>query len=206
MGSNLPIFATSLVALWKYRELLGELKMLIGYFHFSSLIQFVSMLLWLNSKNNMPLLHIYVPIGTGLLLAYYQETLDMYLRGKLLHWIGVAFAVVCIANTLFVQDLYSFCSNTLTIQCILLAIVSIAIFILLLNPMVKKSDRSMKTLSWINSGVLVYFSSCLILFYFGDMLVELATLEFRFNWVLHAIFISVFYGFNMMGLWTYLRK
>jgi hypothetical protein len=68
-----------------------------------------------------------------------------------------------------------------------------------------RSEKSSKirSLGWINTGFFIYFSSNLLLYYFGDQLMNaLFPKELgRWIWILHVFFMTLMHICFFIGLW-----
>lgn len=205
--SNVPIFTAGIIALLYYKHFGKALKVFSWFVFVSGIIQLTSVLLWMGGVNNLPLLHLYTPVGTALLLLFYQTVLKGYLPHQLLTWVAGVFVIVCIVNSVFFQGIFTFNSNALTLQSMLIIILSLSTYVLSVNDTFKvKRQNLLSSMNWVNSGLFIYFSSSLILFYFGDLLIQRTPKQFRVSWVLHSLFIVVMYILVIKGLWIHRKK
>jgi hypothetical protein len=203
IASHIPILATVIVAARQYKTLGGALRVFAWFIFLSGLIQFTSLGLCLVRKNNMPLLHLYVAAGLPCLVWFYKKVLEDFISGAIMRGIIIFFLLFTIANSLFVQDIYRFNSNALALESIIIIILALFTFIFFLNSTMKETGiRDVKSLTWINSGLFIYYLSCLLIFYFGD------TILFRFSkdlsrltWLFHSFFSIVMYTCFFIGLW-----
>lgn len=151
----------------------------------------------------MPVLHLYVASGLPCIFWFYKTVLGDYIHTRIFAGTAAAFLAFTIVNSLFVQDIFRFNSNALTVESTLIIIIALFTFIFLLNDTVKEvniPDR--KGLTWINSGLFIYHLSCLLIFYFGDTIIFHFSLELsRFTWIFHAFFSIVMYTCFFTGLW-----
>jgi hypothetical protein len=57
-------------------------------------------------------------------------------------------------------------------------------------------------LTWINSGLFIYYVSSLLIFYFGQVITDTFSKELnRYMWIFHAFFSLVMYSCFFVGLW-----
>ncbi len=201
--SHLPIFITSCYALITFHKQTSILKVFSCFLFLSYLIQFASLMFWFNSKNNMPLLHLYVGIGFLMLAVFYKKVLEGFISGTLIYSLAILFLILTIINSLFIQSVYTFNSYALTLESVLLIIFSLTTYILLLNEAVKVERKAViASVNWINSGIFIYYSSNLLIFYFSGYFNKFFSAEFnRYTWVLHSFFSVVMYTFFFIGLW-----
>ncbi len=199
----LPVLITATYTLAIFRRLVNEMKH-IGYFIlFSAVIEIVSKILWYQKENNLPLLHLYVLIGFLLLIWFYHHVLKEYLQRNVLLSIACCFSIFTVINSIAFETIYTFNSTALSIQAILLIIISIFTFIVLMNDIVKENRSGLhKSLNWINSGIFVYYLSSLMVFYFGNVFIQYySPLTNQYLWCMHSLFLMVMYSCFFIGLW-----
>jgi hypothetical protein len=201
--SHLPILITSCYALITFKKQTAILRIFSWFLFLSYLIQFASLLFWLNRKNNMPLLHFYVGAGFVMLAVFYKKVLEDFISGILIYTIAAVFLLLTILNSLFVQPVLTFNSYALSLESVLLIIFSLSTYILLLDETVKEKRKSMlSSINWINSGIFIYYVSNLLIFYFSGYFSKYFSAEFnRYTWVLHSFFSVVMYTFFFIGIW-----
>ncbi len=206
--SYIPLLVTVAYGFWRYHHFGRELRIFSWFIFLSGFIQFTSLILWLLDQNNLPLLHLYVPLRFILLVWFYQILLTGYLHKRVLHWAAGLLVLFSLFNTLFLQDAFTFNSNALTLESVLMVVLSLSTFSLHLNEWVRtKKKRVLSSLNWINSGIFLYYASNLLLFYFGQSIMHVLPVELsRFSWVLHALFSSVMYVCFFIGLWNHPRN
>lgn len=199
----LPVLVTSSYGLIVYRRLTGELKIFSWFLFLSGIIQIISSILWFNKKNNLPLLHLYVAGGFLCLAWFYATVLKGFINQKII-WAGaILFTCFTVINSLFFQQINTFNSNALTVESVLVIIMSLFTFIALLNDIVKEQKlRLIKSLNWINSGLFIYYTSSLLIFYFGDLFTKRFPVFLnQYTWTLHTLFLLVMYSCFFVGLW-----
>jgi len=207
--ANLPVLACFLYAFVHYRKFGQVLRTFAWFVFLSGVIQLFSLGLWFFSINNMPFLHVYVALGYLSLTWFYATLMHPYLNKLVLWFIAGVFLTYSVINSLFVENWLTFNSNALTVESILVVILSLASFNLHLNETVKiEKRRLINSLNWINSGLFIYFSSNLLLFYFADIIMDAVILPDLFNivqaryiWVVHSFFSTVMYLCFFIGLW-----
>lgn len=201
--SHLPVFAVALYALVSYKTLRAELKPFAWFLFSSGILQLISLILWFLKKNNLFILHVLVPLGFIFLAAYYRKVLTTFLNPVVLVFVAFGFVVFSIINTLYFQHPEVFNSNALTIECVLLIILSFSTYTLFLNKTFDKQNQSVAGLNWINTGVFIYHASTLLIFYFGEYITSNIGLELsRYTWVVHSFFSVIMYICFWKGLWN----
>lgn len=201
--SHLPILLAVVYTASIYNRLSHELKVFSWFIFFSGLIQFVSLAFWFAHRNNMPLLHLYVAGSFLLLTWFYSTLLRGFINKKVLWSVAGAFLVFTTINSIFIQPVNTFNSYALTIESVLILILSLFTFTFFLNNIVKETRRrDIKSLTWINSGLFAYYSSDLLIFYFGAVITQtLSTSLNQYTWVFHSFFSIVMYTCFIIGLW-----
>lgn len=202
--SDISVVGVAIYAAGNFRKFEKELRIFSGFLFANMLIQLVASTLNLLLINNMPLLHLYT-FCTGLsLLMFYHVILRKYVSSSLIAWLAVAYALFSVLDSFFIEDLFTFNSLALTVLSVLIIILSLSTFNLFLMDSVKSEQKErIRGLTWINSGLFIYFSTSLLLFYFGDQLMDaLFPIDIgRMAWVPHMFFKVIMYVCFFIGLW-----
>jgi hypothetical protein len=203
IASHVPIFVAAGYAARIYRSLEKELKIFSWFLIVSGTVQLVSLLLWWNGINNMPLLHLYAPAGFVLLGCFYNATLRGLIHTRIIIIAIAGFVILSVLNSAFLQPLLTFNSYALTLQCVLMVILSLtASFIFLDRSVVESRGGGLASLNFINAGILIYYSSALLIFYFGDLITHRYSITFsRYAWIAHSFLSMVMYICFIFGLW-----
>ncbi|MEP5072307.1 MAG: hypothetical protein ABJQ96_16630, partial [Crocinitomicaceae bacterium] len=108
----------------------------------------------------------------------------------------------------FIQDIYTFNSYALCVEAVIIIILSLTTFVFLMNGIVKERRLAIiKSISWINAGLFIYYSSSLLVFYFGNMIISFAQSPLvRYTWFIYALFSIIMYFCFFVGLWKRPRK
>lgn len=201
--SNFPILVAAVYALCVYKTLGHTLKLFSWFIFLTIGIQVPYLILWFQSKNNLPLLHLYVILGFISLALFYRKVLQDFINPMIINGLIILFSCFTIINSVVVQNIWTFNSNALTAMSVLIVILSLSTFVILLNDTVKETTGGMITsIRWINSGLFIYYASSLLLFYFGsDIMKEFSTTLNRYTWLLNSFFLTVMYIFFIIGLW-----
>lgn len=201
--SHVPVIAAAVYAGWIYKTLKAELKVFSFFLFLSGIIQLVSLILWFNRQNNLPLLHVYVAAGFVCLAWFYRIMLSDFINSRIIWTIALVFLGFTICNSLFIQKISTFNSYALTVECILVVTLSLSTYLLFLNlAAAGNSKENTRSLGWINTGLFIYYSSTLIIFYSGHVLMDRFPLFLnRYTWVLHSFFSVIMYICFFIGLW-----
>jgi len=201
-------FAPSLIvaayALVVFKKLPHELRVFSWFIFLSAVIELVSRVLWLYSKNNLPLLHFYVAGGFVCLSIFYAEILRGFVEKYLMRGILIVFLSFTLVNSVFIQPLLTFNSYALTVESVIIVILSIFTYLVMMEDIVRKRRPGLeKCLNWINSGLFIYFASNLIIFFSADFFIQKFSKSFNLQtWMLHAFFLLIMYVCFFMGLWS----
>jgi hypothetical protein len=182
---------------------LFSLRVFSWFLFVSAGIQFLALYFWFHHWNNMPLLHIYVAGGGVLLLWFYRTVLGDFVNSAVL-WSGAAlFFLFSVINSVFVQPVLTFNSNALTVESVLILILALFTFGFLLNDNVKTRDgHDRQSIGWINWGLFIYYSSSLLIFYFGSTITRQFSFDLnQYTWIFHSFFSMVMYTCFIVGIW-----
>ncbi len=201
--SNIPTFLVGVYTLVIYKRLPREIKYFSWFIFVSVIIQAIASILFYNRENNLPVLHIYTVLGFVFLINFYNQIFDGLIKPRILWTLGILFVVYSIINSIFIQDIYTFNSYALSVQAILIIILSLTTFAFLMNDIVReKRIEIIKSLSWINAGLFIYYSSSLLVFYFGNMINSISNSPLvRYTWFIYALFSIIMYICFFVGLW-----
>lgn len=206
--SDIPAFLVGLYTIYIYRKLPGEMKYFSWFIFISFVVQIVASILFYFDENNLPVLHVYTVLGFLALIAFYNQIFDGLIKPVLLWVIAIGFTIYSILNSAFIQGITTFNSYALSVESILIITLSLTTFVFLMNDIVKEKRLAIvKSLSWINSGLFIYYASSLLVFYFGNMIIQLSyTPLLRYTWFLYALFSIIMYICFFIGLWKLPKK
>lgn len=200
---------TAAYVLVVYKQLNSELRIFSYYIFFSFVIQIVSFSLSSLHINNMLFLHLNVYGSIGLLGWFYAEVLNGFISKRVIASIVAIFWFGCIIDIIVNNPLMQFNSMLLTVECILMIIISLFTFSFMLNDNIRVLKKDIfYSLMWINSGIFIYFTSNILLFFFNNAITAMAvgTKMGSKMWVFHAFFIVIMYCCFFIGLWKRQRN
>lgn len=200
---HLPILSIAIYSVVNYARLKKEIRPLAWYLIATGLLYAVSLLLWFLRLNNLPLLHVLVPLRFVLLVLIYKEVLSGYIPSWILYTLAGGFGLYSFVNTAMIESWNTFNANAMTVESILLIILSLSTYIFLMDKrMTNHINHYLKSVEWINSGVFIYYSSSLTLMYFGKYMIELIHSELsRYTWVVHSFLLVIMYYCFWRALW-----
>lgn len=206
--SHLPIFFSAGYAAIIYKQLKDELRVFSWFLFASATLQFVSLLLWWNGINNMPLLHVYVPLSFLLLAHFYNSMLRGFIQQPVISITAAVFVLLSVLNSAFIQPVNTFNSYALTLESVLVIILSLSAYRLLLNERIIEAKRvQLKSINLINAGLLIYYSTTLLIFYFGNLITHGYSKTFnRYTWIAHSLLSVIMYTLFISGLWKRQKK
>jgi hypothetical protein len=200
--SPTPVFLTAAYAVLVFKKLKGELRIFAWFVFVSAIVQAVVYVLWYYSQNNLPLYPFYIVSGYGCLAWFYGEVMKGFINPKIIWGSAIGLALFTIVNAFFFQGIFTFPSNALTAESVLVIILSLSTFSFLLEDVIKKKKAHLvKSLNWINSGLFIYYTSSLLIFYFADVLATSSSSINRYTWTLHTFFLIVMHSCFFVGLW-----
>ncbi|UTW62795.1 hypothetical protein KFE98_01160 [bacterium SCSIO 12741] len=201
----IPLILACILALIHFRRQNRVWKWFSTYLFFSLVVQITASILTRFAINNLVLSHLLTWITPLWLAGFYYQLFRMYIPGAFL-WVpaGVV-GLLSIYNSIFIQDIFTFNSYSLTLLSVFLLILSLSTFIVLLE---KDINAETAGLNWVNSGLFLYHASNLVFFYFGDYLMNAwMTLSlFRQAWLPHTFFSFTMYSLFVVGLWRSSRR
>lgn len=204
--SNLPILFAAVYALLKFSKINLELRYFSGFLFLSATIQLISGSMFFLKWNNMLLLHIYSALGGFVLIQFYRLLFAEYITKAIFGWISILYLFFSIINSFFFESIYTFNSNALTIQSVILITLSLSWYKISYNYNfinTESQHHEIKSIQWVNSGILIYFASNLLLYYFGDYLMHSVFEGSLFNeiWMLHSLSTITAFTCFIIGLW-----
>jgi hypothetical protein len=205
---TIVIVITALYGIILFRKLHQSLRYFCWFLFMSGATEVVSKIFFIQRINNLPLLHLYVAGGFVCLALFYEAVLDGFIDKKIIRSIMMTFLVFTVTNSIFIQPFTTFNSYALIGECIVLVILSLTTYLVMMDDVVKRKRQELaSSLNWINSGLFIYYSSSLIIFYYqsffdSDRLFRFFPKQYTLQtWMLHAFFSLVMYSCFFVGLW-----
>lgn len=202
--SSYLVIAPLIVFLVRRKKLNLVQRKLVALLLLILLTEIASNILWYEFITNHPLYHFYSIIEFLLILNLYASILSEWISKKWFFITGSCFVVFAVGNMLFLQNLFEFNSNVTTLSAFFIILLTIFTYFHFLH---RSSDQSLSRTPafWINTGLLLYFSSNLVLFYVGNK-VDLTLDESYTIWGLHSIFNCVQITLFTLALWIHPKK
>lgn len=166
----------------------------------SVIVALISKHLWSLKENNLYLLHYYTVFEFCGWMTIYYLLFEGAVMKRILLFLGVSFIIFSVVNSIFLQPLSTFNSNSRSLESILLVGFSIAYFFKVFKEKkviyLEKNDNF-----WLNAAALIYFSGSFLLFGFSNLLLESNSYEVKEIWVIHAFLLCIHYILITISLW-----
>lgn len=207
-SAYLPIGIAAIFSVRNFKRLEMEFRALSIFIFISALAQGTSEVLAYHEMNNLPISHAYALLGFWPLMLFYRGILRPFIPNWWFAAMGYGFTLFAILNSIFWQPLNTFNSIALAAEALLLIIMSLSAFILSLNEEMNAHVLpKLKSLNLVNSGIFIYFSGNLILFYNGDVIMHaISTYWSKHTWLAPAVLTGILHTCLAIGLWKSPKK
>lgn len=149
--------------------------------------------------NNLPLYHVYVLLEFNLIASifYYQ----IFQRKEKSFWIWIASmsVIALFTNHLWIQNFTSFPSILRSVESVLIIAMVVAYFMNLLRR-AEVIRLSLEPAFWMSCGLFIYYMTNMLLFLYGDMVIEQSPRVFDYIWTMHGYFNILLYSFYTIAL------
>lgn len=159
------IFTGALVGLIRFDRLGSAQKFLLTLLVLAFLAEAVSFYLSRSSSNSYPVFHLYALLEYGLLALIYSRGFKSIGLSKVLMSSVFLMVVYAILNVIFFQPLTVPNTNVTIVSSVIMIVVSVLFFFRVLNEM-RYAQIEKSAMFWISIGVLIYFASSLIMFFY----------------------------------------
>lgn len=180
-----------------------EFRFLRYYLLWGLLIQAAAKVLYVQSMNNLPLLHLYTLVEFILLSLFYGDMLQLDRKSKRnLQYFMLVISLLIILNSIFLQPLTRFNSNVKTLTQILYIGYAVYYFF---RAQSSEEHAFPLIFNLFNSGILVYYAASLFIFMFSNVFLDLQG-RHQFFWILNSGLYLVFQLLILYGLWKILFR
>ena len=200
LGSFLSILLPLLAGWIRYRYLSPGLQNIFWFCVFAFLLDACARILWLLSIPNLFFGHISTLVEFLFLANAFRLTFGNFISSKLMYGVMVAFSILAIANSLFIQDFEHNNSYIKILEAAILILLSMAYYYKLVREM-KVFHLERHPFFWINTAILIYFSSSLFVFIYSNYLLFYSHQTGIRIWFIHALFFILFNYILSIGLW-----
>ncbi|OEK00276.1 hypothetical protein BFP97_01550 [Roseivirga sp. 4D4] len=157
--------------------------------------------------NNLWVYHLFVPCTFLVVLRIYKRVFEEVITRRVFNAISIGFLLFAVLNSLFIQPLDVFNSNTITVSSVLYILLSITYFHQLLRGTALLAlERT--PMFWLNTGVLIYYSGTLLLYVMVNYVAGLGeTAKVSISlWALNILFNIILNVFYALALWVSPQK
>ena len=129
----IPLLLTTAYVFLQWRKLDKALNVLRWFAVFEFLMQTTATVLAFYNILNTPLLYLYVPVDFLLKSFFYARLLSNSINTRIIYLFMVGFILYCLTDVLFISDLHVFNSVALSIQSILMVILTLSTFFIMVE-------------------------------------------------------------------------
>lgn len=190
------------IGLYKFRILEPRLRIITCYLLLSVLSSAAGSVLASQNINNMPVIHIYTFLELILLSAFYLSIFKHSPFRYLIALLSLALLVFLAYDTLLPGKIHHFHNNGKSLEALLVILCSVSYFISALDDAGSKAAKAHPALTYINAGLLLYFSSSLILFIITTVDARYVNISIVV-WDMHASFLLLMFILFSRALWKY---
>ena len=199
------IFIPFFIAVINQKRYTPELKSIFYYLILAVVTQVISYILWLNSKPNLYLLHLYTILEFLILLRFYSIILKGFIPKFVFLVLAILFPLFAITDSLLLESIYTFNTYSRSVEALIFIFLSVSWFVKTVTS-IENTHLSFPGINYINFGFFIYFSGSLILFSFQGFVTELAK-PLRMNiYTIHSLLLVILYSLITMGLWKFKTK
>ncbi len=188
-------------ALWKHTAT----RILVVSTAFSVVFATIEAILFHQSRNNLPFLHLYTFLEYLVLAAFYYVVLEGSPYRKIIPWISIGYVLLSIWSTIFYQTIWQVDSLMRGVESGCLLAYCMLFFMNQFGSEEKTKDtiekKRLRSLLWVNTGYFLYFASNLPLMLFWARLQELSRSASLVVWAVHAFIAYLTYALISFGLW-----
>lgn len=188
---------------WNFKRLRMEFRVLAVFIFLSAGIQAGAEVAARFGINNLFLSHLYAVLGVVALAGFYRLLLRRFIPDAVFIILIAGFVTLAVATVLLWEPLDTFNSIPLTAEAVVFIIFALSTFILTLNENMNHQLREiLRSLNWINSGILLYFTGSLLLFYNGETIIHAIIGRWSvYTWLIHAALTIILHTCLLIGLW-----
>ena len=193
-----------LILLFCFKRIPAQVSAIVFYLLVGFATELYSYYLAKHNINNLFLLHIYTLLEfMTWSYFYYRLFQNKKWFQKVFPWFVAAISVLIIANTIFFEPLHGFNSNAKTTVQFILITYAIYYFFDVFGK-IDLTKPLLRSLSFINFAVILYYSSSLFIFMFPKMLIGIGMTRQEINalWAINSLLAFIFQSLILISLWT----
>lgn len=188
-----------------YKGLRFPHRLIFYYLVFAGVTGGVASYFAKHRMNNLWLLHLYTAVEAVVLMGFYRSIIKSALLRKVILYLMALFPLICLANILWWQSLRRFNTYTRPVEALLLIYMGLVVFLENSNDPVDAEGGPSTALSWINAGLLLYFSTSFFFFIFSNFLHPEGFFNI-FILISHATFVLIMYLLFTVGFYKCSRS
>lgn len=188
-------------AIIKYNRCPYELKIICWFLFASAISNIIGTFLAFKNINNMPVMHVYTFVEFVLLAFFYKNILNTQQTGKIINWLIPSFLVICVVDALYFQNIHTYNTYTKSIEALIILILAITYFVKVLDK-IEIEEKNVNVITYINSGLLIYFSGSFIWFVIFNLTIGNVGLGV-IMWSIHATLLLILYILIAIALWKH---
>ena len=200
LGSFLSILLPLAAGWRRYRQLPPSLQNIFWFCVGAFLLDACSRILWLLSIPNLFFGHISTLVEFLFLTNAFRLTFGNFISSRLMYAVMAIFSLLAIANSTFLQDFQLNNSYIKILESAILILLSLTYYYKLILEM-KVFHLERHPFFWINTAILIYFSSSLFVFIYSNYLLYYSHQAGIQIWFIHSLFFILFNCILSIGLW-----
>lgn len=205
--SSFLILLPTLLGIILFKKLQQHFQVLTIYLLIFSLVETISYILASKGIYTLFLMHVFLPLELALLSWVFK----VYMENKIFHrfiLFGIiGFTVLSILNTVFLQPLDTFASNTRYLESMLIILLSLTYFYQIFTEL-KVEKLWEEGMFWFSTGLLIYYAGTMILYLSSNYLmksVDMKLFAFFFHLV-QSICHFLMYSLFTLAIWKGQKK
>ncbi|PAW95299.1 hypothetical protein CKK33_18045 [Mucilaginibacter sp. MD40] len=151
-----------------YKFLIPSLKILLNFIVVSSLINLVNLIMISRHMHTVKLIHLYTIVEFFFITLAFSRIFSRRVR-PLLYALIALFTIACTFNTFFIQNKIEYNSYTRPVGALIIVLYCMSYIIKTGTEERKWTEDSF---NWINSGLLLYYASGVVMFMFNNYLLK----------------------------------
>lgn len=194
------ILVPSYISIKNSNTLPKEFKCITLYLIVSVLTQLLSLILWTQKINNLPLLHIYTLVEFFLLLIFYYKILSAFIPKLFFYLLTILFITTASFDSLVIEGFFAFNTYTRSFEAFVFILFALIWFLKILSEENESPQINLPSLKYINAGFFIYFSGSIVLFSFSNYINQLGHALSMNIWTLHTLLLFTLYILISIGL------
>ncbi len=197
---NFLILIPMLFSLIYFKKNRIEFKYLAFYLTLSGITQIVSFFYWLLQTNNYPILHIYVPIESIVLICFFSILIKDSISNVIFILLILFMVGFSIVDSFMLENIYTSNTYSRSIEALIIITLSVLWYIKIVSESGVERAKYVGV-NYIVAGLLIYFSGSLLLFSYSSYIQEMALEESRNLWTFHTFLFAQLSILITVGLW-----